>query len=72
MFRWRIITIIGSQTAGADGNGSVIDPIKSLFQDFTGIGVLQLTNAIIQRIGIKPDIEAKATIKGIQEEKMRF
>jgi C-terminal processing protease CtpA/Prc len=60
-------TIIGSQTAGADGNVSEFDLIKAIFTRFTGIGVYYPDKRETQRIGIIPDIEAKPTIKGIQE-----
>lgn len=60
-------TIIGSQTAGADGNVSDIDFIKQIHTQFTGIGVYYPDGRETQRIGIVPDIEIKPTIKGIQE-----
>ena len=62
-------TIIGSQTAGADGNVSEIDYIKAFHNRFTGIGVYYPDKRETQRIGIIPDIEVKPTIKGIQEGK---
>ncbi|EKT3958247.1 peptidase S41 [Flavobacterium psychrophilum] len=60
-------TIIGSQTAGADGNVSGIDYMKAFHSQFTGIGVYYPNKKETQRIGIVPDIEVKPTIKGIQE-----
>ncbi|MBZ4034261.1 PDZ domain-containing protein [Flavobacterium sp. 17A] len=60
-------TIIGSQTAGADGNVSVIDPVKTFISRFSGIGVYYPDKKETQRIGIIPDIQIKATIKGIKE-----
>jgi C-terminal processing protease CtpA/Prc len=62
-------TIIGSQTAGADGNVSNFDLIKAFFTRFSGIGVYYPDKRETQRIGIIPDIEVKPTIKGIQEGK---
>lgn len=62
-------TIIGSQTAGADGNVSDFDTIKEFYSRFTGIGVYYPNRKETQRIGIVPDIEVKPTIKGIQEGK---
>ncbi len=60
-------TIIGSQTAGADGNVSGIDYIPAFHSQFTGLGVYYPDRRETQRIGIIPDIEVKPTIKGIQE-----
>ncbi|MEN2398216.1 S41 family peptidase [Flavobacterium sp. MC2016-06] len=61
-------TIIGSQTAGADGNVSEID-FEGFHTLFSGIGVFYPDRKETQRIGIVPDIEVKPTIKGIQEGK---
>lgn len=61
-------TIIGSQTAGADGNVSQFD-FKGFHTLFSGIGVYYPDGRETQRIGIVPDIEVKPTIKGIQEGK---
>ena len=60
-------TIIGSQTAGADGNVTGIDFIPAFHSQFTGLGVYYPDGRETQRIGIVPDIEIKPTIKGIQE-----
>ncbi|WP_309607603.1 S41 family peptidase [Flavobacterium sp.] len=62
-------TIIGSQTAGADGNVSDVDFIKSFYSRFSGIGVYYPDKRETQRIGIIPDIEVKPTILGIQQGK---
>ncbi|MDA6069336.1 S41 family peptidase [Flavobacterium sp. AC] len=62
-------TIIGSQTAGADGNVSDFDLIKAFYTRFTGIGVYYPDKHETQRVGIIPDIAVKTTIKGIQEGK---
>ncbi|RKR09945.1 C-terminal processing protease CtpA/Prc [Flavobacterium sp. 90] len=59
-------TIIGSQTAGADGNAMDLD-FKGFHTRYTGIGVFYPDKRETQRIGIVPDIEVKPTIKGIQE-----
>jgi C-terminal processing protease CtpA/Prc len=61
-------TIIGSQTAGADGNVSQFD-FQGFHTLFSGIGVYYPDGRETQRIGIVPDIEVKPTIKGIQEGK---
>ncbi|MDR2237989.1 MAG: peptidase S41 [Chryseobacterium sp.] len=63
-------TIIGSQTAGADGN--VTAPILlpgNIRTVFTGIGMYNLNGTETQRIGIVPDIEAKPSIQGLAENK---
>ncbi len=62
-------TIIGSQTAGADGNVSDVDYMKAFHSRFSGIGVYYPDRRETQRIGIVPDIEIKPTIKGIQQGK---
>lgn len=62
-------TIIGSQTAGADGNASDFQLIEKFYTQFTGLGVYYPDKRETQRIGIIPDIEVKPTIKGIQEGK---
>ncbi|MDR6920670.1 MULTISPECIES: S41 family peptidase [Chryseobacterium] len=63
-------TIIGSQTAGADGNVtatiSLPGNIKTIF---TGIGMYNLDGTETQRIGIVPDIEVKPTVQGILDKK---
>jgi C-terminal processing protease CtpA/Prc len=62
-------TIIGSQTAGADGNVSNVDYMKAFHSQFTGLGVYYPNKKETQRIGIIPNIEAKPTILGIQQGK---
>ncbi|GHT84493.1 hypothetical protein FACS18947_2020 [Bacteroidia bacterium] len=61
------VTIIGSQTAGADGNVSEIVLPGGLKTWISGIGVYYPDGRETQRIGIVPDIEVKPTIKGIRE-----
>ncbi|WP_294959772.1 S41 family peptidase [uncultured Flavobacterium sp.] len=60
-------TIIGSQTAGADGNVTEFDLVKAFYTRFSGIGVYYPDGRETQRIGIVPDIEVKPTIQGIQQ-----
>lgn len=60
-------TIIGSTTAGADGNISRIALPGGLQTAISGIGVYYPDGTETQRIGIVPDIEVKPTIKGIRE-----
>lgn len=58
-------TIIGSTTAGADGNVSTIFLPGGLRTMISGIGVYYPNGEETQRVGIIPDIEVKPTIEGI-------
>ncbi|GHT64248.1 hypothetical protein AGMMS50239_21620 [Bacteroidia bacterium] len=60
-------TVIGSQTAGADGNVSKILLPGGLSTFISGIGVYYPDGRQTQRVGIVPDIVVKPTIKGIKE-----
>lgn len=60
-------TIIGSTTAGADGNVSSIVLPGGLSTMISGIGVQYPDGNETQRIGIVPDVEVKPTIAGITE-----
>ena len=60
-------TVIGSTTAGADGNVSVIVLPGNIQTMISGIGIYYPDGRETQRIGIIPDIEIKPTIKGITE-----
>lgn len=62
-------TIIGSTTAGADGNVSVIMLPGGLRTMISGIGVNYPNGGETQRIGIVPDIEVHPTIEGIRNGK---
>ncbi len=62
-------TVIGSTTAGADGNVSTIFLPGGIRTMISGIGVYYPDGKETQRIGIVPDIEAKPTTKGIKEGK---
>ena len=62
-------TIIGNQTAGADGGICSYEIIKGFNTIFTGFGVFYPNKKETQRIGIVPDIEVKPTILGIQQGK---
>jgi C-terminal processing protease CtpA/Prc len=59
-------TIIGSTTAGADGNVSDILLPGGLQTRFSGIGVYYPDGSETQRIGIVPDVIVKPTIDGIK------
>ncbi len=62
-------TIIGSTTAGADGNVSAIMLPGGLRTAISGIGVYYPDGKETQRIGIVPDIEVKPSIEGIRNGK---
>lgn len=61
------VTIIGSRTAGADGNISEIYLSGQVLTYMSGIGVYYPDGRETQRIGIIPDIEVRPTVRGIQE-----
>jgi C-terminal processing protease CtpA/Prc len=58
--------VIGSMTAGADGNVSQIPLPGALNTMISGIGVFYPDKRPTQRIGIVPDKEVKPTIAGIR------
>lgn len=58
--------VIGSQTAGADGNISQIPLPGGYTAWMSGIGVFYPDKSPTQRIGIVPDIEASPTIAGLR------
>ena len=62
-------TIIGSTTAGADGNVSTIVLPGGLRTMISGIGVYYPDGTKTQRIGIVPDIKVEPTINGIKQGK---
>jgi hypothetical protein len=58
--------VVGSTTAGADGNVSQMPLPGGLGTMISGIGVFYPNQAPTQRIGIVPDIQATPTIAGIK------
>lgn len=58
--------VVGSTTAGADGNVSRFALPGGFNTMISGIGVFYPNKAPTQRIGIIPDVEAKPTIAGIR------
>jgi C-terminal processing protease CtpA/Prc len=58
--------VVGSTTAGADGNVSPIPLPGGLRAMISGIGVFYADKKPTQRIGIVADIEAKPTLHGIR------
>ena len=59
--------VIGSTTAGADGNVSRFSLPGGITTMISGIGVYYPDGKETQRIGIIPDIVLRPTIKGIRE-----
>jgi C-terminal processing protease CtpA/Prc len=59
--------VLGSTTAGADGNVSNIKLPGGVETIITGIGVYYPDGRETQRIGIVPDIVMEPTVKGIRE-----
>ena len=57
--------VVGSTTAGADGNVSRIALPGGLISMISGIGVFYPDKRPTQRVGIVPDIEKRPTIAGI-------
>lgn len=60
-------TVIGSTTAGADGNVSQFYLPGGISTMISGIGIYYPDGKETQRIGIVPDIELKPSIQGIKE-----
>jgi C-terminal processing protease CtpA/Prc len=59
--------VIGSTTAGADGNVSSIPLPGGLRSMISGIGVFYPDKRPTQRVGILPDLEVKPTIEAIRD-----
>jgi hypothetical protein len=58
-------TVVGSTTAGADGNVSSITLPGQLSTMISGLGVFYPDHRPTQRIGIVPDVMVKPTIQGV-------
>lgn len=58
--------VIGSQTAGADGNITPFTLPGGVRTLFTGLGVYYPDGTPTQRIGIVPDIEIRPTLAGLR------
>lgn len=63
------VKVIGSQTAGADGNVSTIVLPGGISSLISGIGVFYPDGTPTQRVGVKIDYPTKPTIKGIKDGK---
>jgi hypothetical protein len=62
-------TVVGSTTAGADGNVSQFTLPGGINTMISGIGVYYPDGKETQRIGMIPDIVIKPTIKGIKQDR---
>lgn len=61
------VTTIGSQTAGAAGNVSKFVLLKNFYTAMSGLGIFYPDHTETQRVGIRIDVQSKATITGIRE-----
>ena len=59
-------TVVGSTTAGADGNVSQITLPSNVNTMISGIGVYYPDGTETQRVGIVPDVEVHPTIDGVR------
>lgn len=62
-------TIVGSTTAGADGNVSTISLPGGIVTMISGIGINYPNGDETQRVGIVPDVEVNPTVEGIRNNK---
>ena len=60
------VTVIGSKTAGADGNVSAIVLPGGISTMISGIGILYPDGTETQRKGVKIDVHVKPTIAGVK------
>lgn len=59
-------TVVGTQTAGADGNISALVMPGGDFGYFSGLGVLYPDGTDTQRAGVRIDVPVYATVPGLQ------
>jgi C-terminal processing protease CtpA/Prc len=64
--------IVGSTTAGADGNVSPFALPAGLRTMISGIGVFYPDKTPTQRIGIVPNVEVRPTIAGIRAGETKY
>ena len=60
-------TVLGSTTAGADGDVSSFSLPGGVSTAISGLGVYYPDGRETQRIGIVPDVELRPTIQGIRD-----
>jgi C-terminal processing protease CtpA/Prc len=61
------VTIVGSQTAGADGDFVAFTLPGALRGGFSSIGVFYSDQRATQKVGIVPDVWSEPTIQGIRD-----
>lgn len=59
-------TVVGSQTAGADGNVTQVAIPGGYEASFSGLGILYPDGTPTQRRGIRVDVQVKPTLEGLQ------
>ena len=59
-------TVVGSQTAGADGNVTQVAIPGGYEASFSGLGILYPDGGQTQRKGIRVDVEVKPTVEGLK------
>jgi C-terminal processing protease CtpA/Prc len=59
--------VVGSPTAGADGNVTPIQLPGGLSASFSGLGVFYPDGRPTQRIGLVPDVTIRPTVRGLAE-----
>jgi C-terminal processing protease CtpA/Prc len=65
--QYKLATIVGQPTAGANGNVTTFALPGGYTIRFTGMNVKQQDGSQLQGIGIQPDVFVKETIKGVAE-----
>ena len=60
------VTVIGSQTAGADGNVTDVVLPGGYIASFSGLGILYPDGGQTQQTGIRIDIQSKPTLAGLK------
>jgi C-terminal processing protease CtpA/Prc len=70
--QYKLATIVGQPTAGANGNVTSIALPAGYSIRFTGMNVKQQDGSQLQGIGIQPDVFVKETIKGVAEGRDEF
>jgi C-terminal processing protease CtpA/Prc len=70
--QYKLATIVGQPTAGANGNVTTFTLPGGYTIRFTGMNVKQQNGSQLQGIGIQPDVFVKETIKGIAEGRDEF